>query len=61
MVIEVMEVRDIEVCKAIEILEITEFLESLGASAKPQINTFIKEHNKKFSLSTSQQISFLYL
>ena len=48
MVIEVTEAGDIEVCKAIEILEITEFLESLGASAKPQIDTFIKEHNKKF-------------
>ena len=30
MVIEVTEAGDIEVCKAIEILEITEFLESLG-------------------------------
>ena len=68
--IEVTEARDIEAGKVIEVPEVTEFLESLEASAKPQIDTTIKERktssvSKFFSLQfsfvnfvNSQQISF---
>ena len=37
--IEVTKARDIEAGKVIEVPEVTEFLESLEASAKPQIHT----------------------
>ena len=46
--IEVTEARDIEVGKAIEVPEVAEFLKSLEASAKPQIDTSRKERKKNF-------------
>ena len=56
--IEVTEARDIEAGKVIEVPEVTEFSESLDASAKPQIDTTIKERktssvSKFFSLQFS--------
>ena len=44
--IEFTEARDIEVGKAIEVPEVAEFLESLDASAKPQIDISRKEFKK---------------
>ena len=57
--IEVTEAIDIEVGKAIEVPEVTEFFESLEASAQSQIDTLRKEQKKHFCqnsiLSTCQQ------
>ena len=70
--IEVTEARDINVGKAIEVPEVAEFLESLEASAKPQIDTTIKKRktssvSKFFSLQfpfvnfVNKSINFLFL
>ena len=58
--IEVTEARDIEAGKVIEVPEVAEFLESLEASAQPQIDTTIKER-KTSSVSKFFSLQFLFV